>query len=43
MNKLIEIYNTTYHLRIKCSPEEMLNNPELEKEYIFNQIDKKEE
>ena len=42
MKKLIEIYNTTYHSRIKCSPEEMFNNPELEKEYIFNQIDKKE-
>ena len=42
MEKLIEIYNKTYHSRIKCSPEEMFNNPELEKEYIFQQLEKKE-
>lgn len=38
MRKLLDIYNSTYHSRIKCSPIEMLNDPELEKEYIFNQI-----
>ena len=42
MKKLIEIYNTTYHSRIKCTPKEMFENQELEKEYIFSQLDKKE-
>lgn len=42
MLKLIQIYNSTYHSRIKCSPEEMFNNPELEKEYIFEQLERKE-
>ena len=32
----------TYHSRINCSPKEMLNNPDLEKEYIFDQLDKKD-
>lgn len=43
MNKLLEIYNSTYHSRIGCSPIEMLNDPEKEKEYIFKQLDKREE
>ena len=42
MNKLIEIYNTTFHSRIKCSPKEMFENPDLEKEYIFKQLYKRE-
>lgn len=42
MEKLLEIYNSTYHSRINCSPKEMLNNPDLEKEYIFDQLDKKD-
>ena len=43
MYKLLSIYNTTYHSRIKCSPAEMFNDPALEKEYIFSQLEKKEE
>ena len=42
MNKLLEIYNSTYHSRIECSPLEMFKNPDLEKEYIFKQLAKKE-
>lgn len=42
MQKLLDIYNTTYHSRIKCTPKEMFNDPDLEKEYIFKQLAKKE-
>ena len=42
MNKLINIYNSSYHSRIGCSPNEMFNNPDLEKEYIFKQLEKRE-
>ena len=42
MNKLIKIYNSTFHSRINCSPKEMFENEELEKEYIFKQLAKKE-
>ena len=42
MSKLVGIYNNTYHSRIKCTPQEMLDNPNLEKEYIFKQLAKKE-
>ena len=35
MNKLISIYNNSYHGAIGCTPKEMYSNPELEKEYIF--------
>lgn len=43
MAKLLEIYNNSYHTRIKCTPQEMYNNPELEKEYIFQQEDLQEQ
>ena len=42
MKKLLEIYNSTYHSRIKCTPFEMFTDGNKEKEYIFEQIDKKE-
>ena len=42
MNKLIDIYNSTFHSRINCSPKEMFENEELEKEYIFKQLEKKD-
>ena len=42
MDELISIYNNTYHNSIGCSPQEMFNNPELEKEYVFKCIDKNE-
>lgn len=42
MKKLLEIYNSTYHSRINCTPEDMFNDPVKEKEYIFRQIDKSE-
>lgn len=34
MRVLIDSYNNTYHTSIKCSPREMYNNPELERQYI---------
>ena len=37
MNKLIKIYNNSYHSSIKTEPAIMQNDPELEKEYIFKQ------
>lgn len=43
MNKLLDIYNNTYHSRINCTPNEMFNNPDMEKEYIFKQEDKREQ
>ena len=42
MKKLLEIYNSTYHSRIECTPFEMFSDPNKEKEYIFKQIEKKE-
>ena len=42
MQKLIDIYNNTYHSSIKMSPRKMYENPELEKEYIFKMIREKE-
>ena len=42
MDELIDIYNNTYHSAIKCTPKEMFDNEELEKEYIFNCLDKHE-
>lgn len=42
MQKLLKIYNSTYHSRIKCKPEDMFNDPDMEKEYIFKQLAKKE-
>ena len=42
MQKLLEIYNSTYHSRIKCKPEDMFYDPDMEKEYIFKQLAKRE-
>ena len=42
MNKLLDIYNSTYHSRIKCSPQQMFDNPDLERDYIFDQLDKRD-
>ncbi len=41
MNKLIEIYNNTYHRRIKCTPKEMFDDNELEYKYIESQLKQK--
>ena len=42
MAKLIEIYNETPHGRIKCTPKEMFDDPDKEKEYIFEQLKKRD-
>ena len=42
MEKLLEIYNTTYHSRINCTPKEMFDDPSIEKEYIFKQLEKRD-
>ena len=34
MDKLLEIYNSSYHMTIKMSPKEMQTHPKLEEEYI---------
>ena len=39
MNKFINIYNNSYHSSIGCSPKEMFDNIDLEKEYIFKCMD----
>ena len=43
MQKLIQIYNNTFHSSIKCTPNEMKENPGLEKEYIFRCLEEAEE
>lgn len=40
MINLIYIYNNTPHSSIKCTPKEMYENPEKEKEYIFKMQEK---
>lgn len=40
MNKLLNIYNNTYHSAIKCTPKEMFDDKNKEKEYIFDCLDK---
>ena len=42
MKRLIDIYNNTFHSAIKCSPKEMFNDKEKEKEYIFKCMKKRE-
>ena len=42
MMKLIDIYNNTYHSRIKCTPKEMFDDADKEKEYIFDQLNKRD-
>lgn len=42
MKKFINIYNNTYHSTIGCSPKEMKDDQNKEKEYIFKCLDKKE-
>ena len=41
MRKLLDKYNSTYHTTIKCTPEEMQNDPNKEKDYIFKCLDSK--
>lgn len=43
MEKLLRIYNTTYHSLIKCSPKEMFDDPSLEKNYIIDQLTKRDQ
>jgi hypothetical protein len=38
MNALIDEYNNSYHATIKCTPKEMFDDNDLEKEYIFKCI-----
>ncbi len=42
MDKFLNTYNNNYHSSIKCTPNEMFNNQNLEKEYILNCMDKSE-
>ena len=42
MNELVNVYNNTYHQTIKATPTEMMQNPKLEKDYIFDLLKKKE-
>ena len=42
MINLIYSYNNTYHSSIKCTPKEMFDDKEKEKEYIFKCMDKSE-
>ena len=45
MNTMINLlysYNNTYHSSIKCTPKEMFDDKEKEKEYIFKCMDKNE-
>ena len=42
MINLIYIYNNTYHSAIGCTPKEMFDDKEKEKEYIFKCYDKHE-
>ena len=42
MNKLINAYNNTFHSTIKCSPKEMFDDKELEKEFIFKCMNKRD-
>ena len=42
MAKLIDIYNNTPHSRIKCTPKEMFDDANKEKEYIFEQLKKRD-
>ena len=42
MEKILNTYNDNYHSTIKCTPQEMFNDHNLEKEYILKCIDKSE-
>jgi hypothetical protein len=42
MKKLLSLYNNSVHSSIKCTPKEMYNDPELEKDYIFKCLEQKE-
>ena len=42
MQKFLDSYNSSYHTSINCTPEEMQNDPELEREYIFKCLEQKE-
>ena len=42
MMKLIDIYNNTFHSRIKCTPKEMFDDSDKEKNYIFDQLKKRD-
>ena len=42
MTQLIDVYNNTYHSTIKCSPKEMFDDKELEKEFIFKCMEKRD-
>lgn len=42
MINLVDLYNNTFHNSIGCTPKEMFDDKELEKEYIFKCMDKNE-
>ena len=43
MNKLINIYNNTFHSSIKTTPKKMYENRELEEKYILKRLKEREE
>ena len=42
MEKILNTYNNNYHSTIKCTPQEMFNDHNLEKEYILKCMDRSE-
>ena len=42
MVNLVDLYNNTFHNSIGCTPKEMFDDRELEKEYIYKCMDKNE-
>ena len=42
MEKILNTYNNNYHSTIKCTPQEMFNDRNLEKEYILKCMDRSE-
>ena len=42
LDKFLNTYNNKYHSTIKCTPQEMFNDHNLEKEYILKCMDKTE-
>ena len=42
MKKFLTTYNNSYHSSIKCTPKEMFENLELEKEYIYKCLEHQE-
>lgn len=43
MEKILNTYNNKYHTTIKCTPQEMFNDQNLEREYILKCMDRSEQ